>query len=352
VIKYIAEHSAPALSNATLIAHPGAAKGEMGMAEISRRAVLQGGATLALLPGAAVGQPFAREETVPLWPGVIPGDRGTVIRPKNDDQSKDPAHPDRWLTGVDRPVLVVCRPARPNGAAVLVVPGGSYRFLAYDNEGTSQARWLNERGVTAFILRYRLPVEGWNGRSEVPLQDAQRAMRIIRAGSQRFGIDPARVAVLGFSAGGHLAGSLATRHAEPLYKPVDEADRLPARPDLAALIYPVLSMAAPFTHIESRDDLLGEGASVAERERHSIEMRVDAQTPLTFLVHASDDGLVPVQNSLALYSALLAVGRPAELHVFDEGGHGFGVRVPQSLPVMSWPRLLATYATRKGVFPA
>jgi acetyl esterase/lipase len=324
----------------------------MGMVEISRRAVLQAGATLAILPGIAMGQPFAGEETVPLWPGAIPGDRGTAIRPKNDDQSKDPAHPDRWLTGIDRPVLAVCRPVRPNGAAVLIVPGGSYRFLAYDNEGTSQARWLNERGVTAFILRYRLPVEGWIGRSEVPLQDAQRAMRIIRAGAQRFAVDPARVAVLGFSAGGHLAGSLATRHAEPLYTAMDEADRLSARPDLAALIYPVLSMAAPFTHIESRDDLLGEGAPLAERERHSIEMRVDAQTPPTFLVHASDDGLVPVQNSLALYAALLAASRPAELHVFDEGGHGFGVRVPQALPVMSWPRLFTTYAARKGVFPA
>ena len=322
------------------------------MPEISRRAVLQAGATLALLPGAAAAQSFAGEEIEPLWLGAIPGNRDTTIRPKSDDQSKDPAHPDRWLTGIDRPVLVVCRPTRPNGAAVLVVPGGSYRFLAYDNEGTSQARWLNERGVTAFILRYRLPGEGWNDRSEVPLQDAQRAMRVIRAGAQRFAVDPARIAVLGFSAGGHLAGSLATRHAEMLYPAVDEADRLSARPDLAALIYPVVTMAAPFAHGGSRDNLLGEGAPLAERQRHSIEMRVDAQTPPIFLVHASDDGLVPVQNSLALHAALLAAGRPAELHVFDEGGHGFGVRAPRGLPAMSWPSLFATYAARKGVFPA
>ncbi len=322
------------------------------MPEISRRAVLQAGATLALLPGAAAAQNFAAEEVVPLWPGAIPGDRGTTIRFKNDDQSKDPAHTDRWLTGIARPVLVVCRPARPNGAAVLVVPGGSYSFLAYDNEGTSQARWLNERGVTAFILRYRLPGEGWGGRGEVPLQDAQRAMRVIRAGARGFAVAPARVAVLGFSAGGHLAGSLATRHAETLYAAVDEADRLSARPDLAGLVYPVVTMAAPFGHDGSRDNLLGEGASMAERQRHSIETRVDGQTPPTFLIHASDDGLVPVQNSLALHAALLAAGRPAELHVFDEGGHGFGVRIPQAIPVMSWPRLFATYAARKGVFPA
>lgn len=322
------------------------------MPDLSRRTLLQAGSVLALLPVGAIAQPLAGDEVVQLWPGAMPGDRGTAIRPKTEEQSKDPAHPDRWLTGIARPVLIVHRPKRPNGAAVLIVPGGSYRFLSYDNEGTSQARWLNELGVTAFILLYRLPAEGWNGRSNVPLQDAQRAMRVIRVGAPGFGIDPARVAVLGFSAGGHLAGSLATGHAERIYEPVDTADKLSARPDIAGLLYPVITTVGAFGHAESRTNLLGADASAADRRRRSIELRVDAQTPPVFLVHTSDDGLVPVENSLALHAALLAAKRPAELHVFDEGGHGFGVRADKVLPVANWPRLFSAFATRKGVFPA
>ncbi|HSI17541.1 MAG TPA: alpha/beta hydrolase [Sphingomonas sp.] len=322
------------------------------MPDISRRMLLQAGSALALLPATAIAQPSAGDEVVQLWPGAMPGDRGTAISAKTDEHSSDPAHPDRWLTGIARPVLIVHRPKRPNGAAVLIVPGGSYRFLAYDNEGTSQARWLNEQGVTAFILLYRLPTEGWNGRADVPLQDAQRAMRVIRAGASGFGVDPAKIAVLGFSAGGHLAGSLATSHAEQVYAPVDGADRISARPDIAGLIYPVITMTGTFGHDESRDDLLGANAPAAGRQRRSIELRVDAQTPPVFLVHAADDGLVPVANSLALYTALIAARRPAELHVFDEGGHGFGVRAARSLPVSAWPRLFTAFAARKGVFPA
>lgn len=320
------------------------------MSDISRRMLLQAGSVLALLPTGAIAQPLAGDEVVQLWPGAMPGDRGTPIRPKSDEHSNDPAHPDRWLTGIARPVLIVHRPKRPNGSAVLLVPGGSYRFLAYDNEGTSQARWLNEQGVTAFILLYRLPTEGWGGRADVPLQDAQRAVRVIRAGAAGFGVDPARVAVLGFSAGGHLAGSLATGHAEHVYAPVDAADRFSARPDIAGLIYPVITMVGSFGHDESRDDLLGAGAPMTERQRRSVELRVDAQTPPVFLVHASDDGLVPVENSLALHAALLAAKRPAELHVFDEGGHGFGVRASKAVPVSNWPHLFAAFAARKGVF--
>ena len=321
------------------------------MQDISRRAVLQAGTTLALLPAGALAQPPVREEAVELWPGAMPGDRGSRIVARTDDQSKDSAHSDRWLTGIARPALIVCRPVRPNGAAAVLIPGGSYRFLAYDNEGTAQARWLNALGVTAFILKYRLPVEGWDGRADVPLQDAQRAMRIIRAGAGGFGIDPARVAVLGFSAGGHLAASLATGHAERVYAPVDAADRLSARPDMAGLIYPVITTIAGFGHAESRDNLLGADAPAALRQHRSVELRVDAQTPPTFLVHAADDGLVPVENTLAFHAALLAAKRPAELHVFDEGGHGFGVRAPRILPVSHWPELFSAFAARKGVFP-
>ena len=136
--------------------------------------------TLAAMPAIARGQTSAQDEIVELWPGPPPGDTGAPIVRKVDDQSKDPAHPDRFVTGIAQPILVVRRPARPNGAAMLVLPGGGYGFLSYDNEGVSQADWLNARGITAFILLYRLPGEGWTQREDVPLQDAQRAMRLIR----------------------------------------------------------------------------------------------------------------------------------------------------------------------------
>jgi acetyl esterase/lipase len=319
---------------------------------LTRRTLLVGaGATVAAVGMPAAAQLAATDETVPLWPASPPGRQGTAITRKVDDQSKDPARPDRFVRGIDRPVMVVRRPARPNGAAVLILPGGGYEFLSYDNEGTSQAAWLNAQGITAFILPYRLPAEGWDRRELVPLQDAQRAMRLIRAGAGRYGVDPRRVAVLGFSAGGHLAGSLATRHGEATYAPVDAADRLSARPELAGLIYPVVSLAAPFTHGGSRDSLLGPNASEALRRAGSVEMRVDAATPPVFLTHCSDDGLVPVANSLALYSALLTAKRPVEMNLFDEGGHGFGVRLPAAMPAAAWPRLFTTFAARKGVFP-
>jgi acetyl esterase/lipase len=322
----------------------------MRMDDLTRRGLI-GVVAATALAGHALAQTAPGDETVSLWPARIPGDQGTRIVRKVNERAKTPGFSDRWITGIDAPALVVKRPANPNGAAVLLVPGGGYGFLAYDNEGTEQARWLNAIGVTCFILLYRLPGEGWGRRELVPLQDAQRAMRVIRAGAARFGIDAKRVAVIGFSAGGHLAGSLATRYDEATYPPVDAADRLSARPDLAALVYPVITMDAGTTHKGSRDALLGPEPAAAMVAAASVERRVTADTPPVFLVHASDDGTVPVANALTLYAAMLAAKRPAELHVFDEGGHGFGVRLAKTVPAAAWPTLFATYAKRKGLFP-
>lgn len=320
--------------------------------ELSRRTALGIGAAAAF--GSVSAAPLDitdARETLPLWPSLPPGARANVPQLKIVDQGHDPHSPDRWISGIARPELVVNRPAHPNGAAMLIIPGGSYSFLAYDNEGTSQARWLNALGVTTFILAYRLPGEGWSNRADVPLQDAQRAMRLIRQQAARFGIDRERIAVLGFSAGGHLAGSIGTRHSETVYAPVDSADRLPARPALVGMIYPVVSLAADFSHGGSRDNLLGPGSRPDDRRRRSVENRIDADTPPIFLVHAADDGLVPVRNSLALYDALLAARRPGELHLFEEGGHGFGVRANPALPVAAWPHLFAAYSRRNGLLP-
>lgn len=322
----------------------------------SRRAVI--GALAAtplaaapLVSGTAVAAPLAGEE-IALWPGTAPGAPARLPVRKVEQRSKTAGFDDRWITGVDRPTLTVRRPAAPNGSAVLLVPGGGYGFLAFDNEGEEQARWLTARGVTCFILTYRLPGEGWADRALVPLQDAQRAMRVIRSRAAGFGVDPARVAVIGFSAGGHLAGSLATRHGEETYPAVDAADRLSARPDLAGLIYPVVTLAEPFTHEGSRDNLLGTPSTLAQRQPASVERRVGSDTPPVFLVHASDDDVVPIANSLAMYQAMLAAKRPAELHAFDQGGHGFGVRLPKTTPASVWPQLFADYATRLNLLRA
>lgn len=330
----------------------------------TRRGVLRAGgagllATLAAAPAPAAADTAAHTDQagladplVPLWPGAIPGARGTVIRRRVEDQSKDPARPDRWIRGIDRPALVVRRAPRPNGAAVLLVPGGGYGFNSYDNEGVEQANWLNARGITAFILLYRLPGEGWENRHLVPLQDAQRAMRLIRARAADFGVDPRRIAVLGFSAGGHLAGSLATRFDERCYAPVDAADALSARPDLAGLVYPVVSMAPGYTHGSSRNNLLGAAPDAAREQAASVERRVGADTPPVLLVHAGDDATVPVANSILLYQAMLAAHRPAALHLFDEGGHGFGTRLSPAMPASQWPGLFHAWGVRHAVFSA
>lgn len=314
------------------------------MSAPTRRAVL-GALAMAPLGASAVAASSAVEE-IALWPGKAPGTPARLPVRKVEQRSSDPAFNDRWITGIAVPTLSVHRPAQPDGTAVILIPGGGYGFLAWDNEGEEQARWLTARGTTCFILGYRLPGEGWGDRHLVPLQDAQRAVRLVRSRASSFGVDPARVAVLGFSAGGHLAGSVATRHAEQVYAPVDAADRTSARPDMVGMIYPVVSLAEPFAHDGSRDNLLGPDSGEAARRHGSVELRVDAATPPVFLAHASDDGLVPIANSLAMYGAMLAAKRPAELHCFDLGGHGFGARLPKTTPASAWPELFAAYMTR------
>lgn len=325
----------------------------------SRRALLAGLA-MAGIAGATIGSkaqagPRAIRYAGPsiaLWPGAAPGAPTTLPTRAVEQRSTDASFDDRWVTGVASPTIEVRRPAYQDGSAVLIIPGGGYGFLSVDNEGEEQARWLSGRGVTCFILYYRIPGEGWKNRSTVPLQDAQRAMRLIRSRAADFGVDPKRLLVLGFSAGGHLAGSIATRFDERVYAPVDAADELSARPDLVGMIYPVVTLAQPFVHAGSRDALLGPGSGAAARKAASVEARVTDATPPVFLAHASDDGLVPIANSVALYGALLTKNRPAEFHGFDRGGHGFGARLPADVPAHAWPDLFHAYGHRQGIFTA
>ncbi|MGN6818178.1 MAG: alpha/beta hydrolase, partial [Sphingomonas sp.] len=221
-------------------------------AMLDRRTLLAlaGGAAASFVTPAPAAGVSLGAETIRLWPGKAPGWRAPLQFEVKDVGTAE--RPNRGIVTVGDPMLVVCRPARPNGAGVLVIPGGGYVWEAFDKEGMSQAAWLNARGITAFVLVYRLPSAAWARPADVPLQDAQRAMRLIRARAVRYGVAPDRLAVLGFSAGGHLAGSLATRFAEPVYDAVDAMDRESARPDAAGMLYPVVTMRPGITHAGSR----------------------------------------------------------------------------------------------------
>ena len=297
-------------------------------------------------PTPAAGDPDApfwpSRERIALWPKSPPGtpDRLPVFAP-----SMNGPHGARelWLRGIAAPEIQVYRPARPDGSAMLALPGGGYGFLSVQNEGLDVAERFNAERTTIFVLAYRLPGEGWGDRHLVPLQDAQRAMRLIRSRAADLRIDPTRLGVIGFSAGGHLAADLATAFAEPAYRPVDKADTLSARPAFAALIYAVTTLAPREGHRGSLDNLLGPDPSAALIEARSPLRHVRAETPPCFLVHAIDDDTVPVENSIDWLAACRAAKVPAEAHLFTEGGHGFGLHLPPSLPGSRWPELLVLW---------
>lgn len=253
--------------------------------------------------------------------------------------------PPVFMHNVDQPYLRVFRPTRSNGRALLVMPGGAYIFVSIDNEGVDVAQAMAARGYTVFVLVYRLPGEGWADRADVPLQDAQRALRLIRSLAGRYAFDPAQVAAIGFSAGGHLAATLATACDERVYTPRDAIDRLDACPRVTGLVYPVISMSPPVTHAESRARLLGDRPSAAEIVRRSPAAHVGARTPPILLVHALDDPAVPPANSLEMLQAMRAAGRPVAAHFFEDGGHGFGLG-PPTLPVHGWLALFTAFLDR------
>lgn len=301
-------------------------------------------ASAATASEAALSQP----EELRLWPGLPPGARSTLPRPVRQ-MRPGRAGPEAWLTGIATPTLTLHRPRAPTGVGLLVMPGGGYEFLAIQNEGTNVARRLCEAGLTVGVLTYRLPAEGWDRRQDVPLQDAQRAMRLFRAAASRLGIDPGRIGVAGFSAGGHLAASLATGYAEPVYQPVDAADAGSARPAFAGLMYAVTTLELPDTHRGTREHLLGTAPEAAAVARRSPLRQVDARTPPCFLLHALDDPIVPPSCSLRWLEACRRAGVPVEAMLPQRGGHGFGVALPDSESASIWPlaftRWIAEQAT-------
>ncbi|GGB90451.1 alpha/beta hydrolase [Novosphingobium endophyticum] len=287
-------------------------------------------------------------ETIDLWPGGAPAALARPLVETVNERSTDSLVSDRAVYGITRPRMAVFRPDRPNGAAVLLTPGGGYRWVVVDKEGYEMGRWLAARGFTAFVLFYRLPGEGWSSGPDTPLADAQRAMRLIRHRARDFALEPERVAAMGFSAGGHLCADLAARFAATVYEPVDDADRHSAKPFCAAPVYPVVSMDPAVAHAGSRQLLLGPSPS-RERERaHSPDRNVPAGAPPHFLLHAEDDDVVPVENAMRLRAALKARDIPVETHLFASGGHGFGLRKAIGKPVEVWPELWRAWARGVG----
>lgn len=285
------------------------------------------------------------KERFPLWPGRPPGSPKILPTP---GWQMWPDGPQLWVNGIANPEVNVFRPALADGSAMMVIPGGSYTFEAVQNEGLHPAEFFNSRRTTVFILSYRLPDEGWLNRSVVPLQDAQRAMRLIRSRAADFKIDPNRLGILGFSAGGHLAADLTVSYDEHVYDPVDAADRLSAKPAFSGLIYPVATLQPKITHPDSRDHLLGPNAPDALVQKRSPEQHITAQTPASFIVHAFDDGLVPIDNSLAWIAAARAAKASVEAHLFAQGGHGFGLHLPKENSGSLWPELFALWMRQHG----
>ncbi|HVF93735.1 MAG TPA: alpha/beta hydrolase, partial [Sphingomonas sp.] len=287
-------------------------------------------------------------ERIALWHGLPPGAPATLPRPAPQITGKPGEYRDIWMRGTAQPDLGVFRAPRPDGRGVLVIPGGGYSFVSLRGEGIDVARALNARGITCFVLNYRLPAEGWSDRANVPLQDAQRALRLIRAEARRYAVDPAKLGVLGFSAGGHLAASLATLHATPVYRAVDAADRQSARPAFAGLMYAVSNVDPGRSHGGSRANLLGPVPDPALERRYAADRRITATTPPLFIVHAEDDATVPVFNSLDMLGAARAAAIPVEAHIFQKGGHGFGARLPRSFPASLWPDLFDRWVNALG----
>jgi acetyl esterase/lipase len=285
-------------------------------------------------------------ETIDLWPVGVPAAPAGLPVEQVHERSGDPAYNDRYVLGISRSRMAAFRPAKPDGTAVLIMPGGGYRWVVIDKEGYEMARWLAARGITAFVLFYRLPGEGWASGPDTPLIDAQRAMRLIRHRATNYRINPKRICSMGFSAGGHVCASLMTRFADRTYDPIDPADQLSARPDAAAPIYPVISMTSPTAHAGSRAQLIGENARVAIERRYNPALHVPADAPPAFLLHAEDDASVPVSNTLMLREALLAKEIATETHLFPDGGHGFGLRLASGKSVDGWQELFHAWLRR------
>lgn len=265
-------------------------------------------------------------QTIPLWQGRAPGAQGDAAE--------------------DIPTLTIYMPPSTTGpmTAVIVAPGGGYRALSMNKEGRAPANYLNALGIAAFVLKYRL---GPKYHHPVELGDVQRAIRMLRSRAAEWHLDPARIGVMGFSAGGHLASTASTHFDKGNATAADPIDRAGSRPDFAVLGYPVITLIEPWTHQGSKTSLLGDNPDPALARSLSTETQVTAQTPPTFLFHTNADTTVPVENSVYYFLALRKAGVPAEMHIFKDGAHGAGLAM-QDPALSEWPTVLANWLRASG----
>lgn len=294
---------------------------------------------LTLLIGLFSSMAIAQNHIVPLWEGTPPLQNLSDLKEEATQQGI------LRIANVQNPTIEVYLPTKQiaTGEAVVIFPGGGYGILAYDWEGTDFAKWLNSQGIAGIVVKYRLPVsKSLTDPKEVPLMDAQRAIRLVRQNAAAWNINPAKVGVMGFSAGGHLASTVSTQYNHEVNRPKDTVDSLSARPDFSILVYPVISFRDAAVHSGSRKNLIGENASQELMDRFSGELNVNAETPPTFLVHAQDDKGVPIENSLLYYQALHKNGVKASLHIYPTGGHGFAFGLGKGA-VESWREVLLAW---------
>ncbi|MBN1379867.1 MAG: alpha/beta hydrolase [Gammaproteobacteria bacterium] len=277
-----------------------------------------------------------------IWPGIAPGTEKVTIKQEIVERSTDPAHPDRAVTHTIRPILKVYRPKKPNGMAVVIAPGGGYRRVVIDKEGPDTSAWLNSLGVTTFVLYYRLPDDGHVNAEDVPLQDAQRAIRYVRSHAELWQLDPQRIGFIGYSAGGHLGATMAAFHDKQVYQAIDKIDATSPRPDFVVLGYPGAGQLGPIpdniNQLDGRSRLTW---------KYRIETPITASPPPAFIFHAEDDPTVHPEHSHRITRALRSAGGSVELHIFRSGGHGFGIRDAKG-PVTVWPELCASWLRGLG----
>ncbi|MFC2112434.1 alpha/beta hydrolase [Bacteroidota bacterium] len=264
---------------------------------------------------------YSQDYTLKVWPGNIPGSIDNATYIENSEQRDNS---NNWITNVSDPAIDVylATGEEATGVAIVICPGGAYSGLAVGHEGRDVAEWLIEQGITGVVLKYRLPSdEIMEDKSIGPLQDVQEAVRIVRRNAAKWNLDTQRIGVMGFSAGGHLASTASTHFNDMVY----DSDEISARPDFSILVYPVILMDDEITHMGSRNNLLGTQPTPEQVVRFSNDTRVGPETPPAFVVHSMDDGAVSPENSIRYVQSLKKYNIPAELHLYEGGGHGYGL---------------------------
>jgi acetyl esterase/lipase len=288
-------------------------------------------------------------QEIKLWPGTAPGSEGVVLKEQVIDGSSNPKDPQRSIANITVPTITAWVPEKPNGAAALLFAGGGYTNIVIDKEGTDIAKWLNKLGVTAFVIKFRLPGEGHKDGKNVPLQDAQRAFKMIRYNAVEWGIDPNRIGLVGLSSGGHTAAMTAVAYDKKVYAPIDDIDKVNAHPDFLIIGYPPVSSNARKYLVNPAQKPVEPKEKQELYDEYPADVMVRADTPKTFIVQGFDDKKVDVENSVRFFLALKKKGIPADLHIFQEGVHGFAIRNAKG-PVSMWTKLCEAWMEKIGLF--